>query len=88
MFKLGATLYNTLAAWTAATGNDSHSIVANPLLTSDIPSSVSPAIGSGNKYWGTEERPTDINGKPFPDYFIDIGAVQSTFNPIHPVNIG
>jgi hypothetical protein len=65
------------------------SLNTNPLLDSGYyPTSTSPAIAAGTKYWSTGPRPSDLNGKPVPDYFIDIGAVQSTFNPIHPANIG
>ena len=52
------------------------------------PVSNSLAIGTGTKYWGTGARPTDYNKKPLPDYFIDIGAIQTTYNTFHPTNIG
>lgn len=64
-------------------------ITTNPLLgTNYVPASNSPAIATGTKYWNTGPRPSDLNGKPLPDYFIDIGAVQSTYNTFHPANIG
>jgi hypothetical protein len=43
-------------------------------------------IGLGLKYW-TQARPSDVNGEPLPDTFIDIGAVQSTANAGHPKNL-
>ncbi len=68
---------------------DATDITTSTTLDSNyIPTSNSPAIAAGTKYWNTGPRPSDLNGKPLPDYFIDIGAVQSTYNTFHPANIG
>jgi hypothetical protein len=86
-FYAGPIFWNN--AVVAATTLDTSAITTNPLLDANYaPASNSPTIGAGYKWWGTKARPISKGNKPIPDYFIDIGAVQSTFNPIHPTNIG
>jgi len=60
----------------------------DPLIDSnDVPTSSSPVLGIGTKWWGTNPRPIGANGKPYPDFDIDIGGVQSTHSPHDPINL-
>ncbi len=62
-------------------------VKSNPLLDTNLaPASNSPAIAGGHKYW-TEARPTVYGGEPLPDSGIDIGAIQSSYNTLHPKNL-
>ena len=43
-------------------------------------------IGTGAKYWSGPE-PVGLDGEPFSDIDTDIGIIQSTASPFHPVNL-
>jgi hypothetical protein len=60
---------------------------ANPLLGANYAPTVgSPCLSTGVKWW-SNARPFDVNGEPYPNVDIDIGAIQSTTNSFHPSNI-
>jgi len=44
-------------------------------------------IGIGYKWWGNNPNPVGADGEPFSDFHTDIGSVQSTHSPFHPVNL-
>ena len=90
-FLIGTTSYATVALFNGAV-TVSDCIATDPELTNYAiedyaPDSTSPCIGGAVKWWGTNARPEGYDGEPFPDTFIDIGAIQSTFNVNHPINL-
>ena len=89
----GATVQNSVTGGSATTVATPHvtDILADPLmnpLTYELAAN-SPCIGAGagTKYWGTKPRPSGLDGEPFPDVAIDIGALQSKLNEFHPANL-
>ncbi len=42
---------------------------------------------NGYRFWDTKPRPIDANGNAIPDYFIDIGAIQTQDKQFLPKNI-
>ena len=86
---------NVLGGTDSITQNDgTQTTLTNNDLTSDDPllnsdgslSSSSPLIGIGKKWW-TGAEPVGADGEPFSDMNTDIGAIQSTLGPLHPVNL-
>lgn len=53
----------------------------NPVVAQD-----SQAVEAGHKWW-SGANPIGYNGEPFAGLYPDIGAVQSTHGPFHPVNL-
>jgi hypothetical protein len=80
--------FNTVSSYLAhANVPDSDSFSSDPLLGANYAPTVgSPCLSTGVKWW-TNARPSDVNGEPYPDVDIDIGAIQSTTNSFHPSNI-
>ena len=78
--------YGTLAAWTAATGNDANSIYANPnfvqttyLPPEMFPNTGSPLLSAGTNLGSSVVGTVDFNGHPrVSGSTIDIGAYQAT----------
>ncbi|MCP5016248.1 MAG: hypothetical protein GY938_13395 [Ketobacter sp.] len=63
----------------------------NETLTTNADCSLpsdSDGIGAGVKWWGNSPRSHGVNGEPYPDSQIDIGAYQSTYDENHPANLG
>lgn len=87
--KVGASsVYTTMAAWRGA-GYDTNGQQGTVTIsnTGQPTAGTANPIGTGVKYWGTNSRPSDINGEPLPDTNIDIGCYQSTTNAGHPKNL-
>lgn len=79
---------NILYAHTNTFGYPStNPITTDPMLNANfIPQTGSSAIGAGAPWW-SNARPVDIFDRAYPDAFMDIGAVQSSTNQFHPVNL-
>jgi hypothetical protein len=77
-----------MASWRAA-GYDVNGYQGTVTINDDgsVTAGTANPIGTGNKHWGTNPRPTAINGEPKPDQGIDIGCWQSTTHPFHPANL-
>lgn len=95
-----ATTISTVSALEAAGGVDPLLIANGTVIDSDTVktltdadlialalSASSPVITAGEKWWGDAPRPQGIDGEPFPDFGISIGAVQSKDVPFHPANM-
>jgi hypothetical protein len=92
--RINVTPYANITTWKAALNAISSgmgTLEQSGTVTFDanyVPSAgTANPIETGFKYWGTGARPEDINGEPFPDVSINIGAVQTTNNTFHPKNI-
>ena len=82
--RVGASNYANLAAWTAATTNDSNSIVADPEFVSNTDlhiTSCSPAIGEAIPF-GSVSDDIDFDLRPF-GAAMDIGADENTCTPVY-----
>lgn len=85
----GATVYADLAAFNAALAAAGHDCV-NADLRLDAGhafTAYSEFLGIGYKFWGDGPRPIGSDGRPFSDWGLDIGSVQSSHGPLHPVNL-
>lgn len=60
--------------------------IIDPLDSSDVPVNKGDAFANGIKWW-TGPNPESYSGEPFSDFDTDIGAIQSTYSPFHPVNL-
>ncbi len=80
--------FDTVSSYLAhANVPDSDSFSSDPLLGANYAPAVgSPCLSTGVKWW-SNARPFDVNGEPYPNVDIDIGAIQSTTNSFHPSNI-
>ena len=86
-FNYQAVNYASLAAWEAAEATASDNQEIDPDLNASYePYSSSPCIGAGVKWWSGANL-VGFNGEPFSDFGIDIGYIQSTHGPFHPVNL-
>jgi hypothetical protein len=73
-FIFNSVTYSGLAAWQAASGQDAHSIVADPLLSTDFSLySTSPAIDAGDNSICPSD---DYSGYFRKDRLCDIGAYE------------
>jgi hypothetical protein len=88
--RINATIYETngFTNWQAA-GYDVNGYSGTVTIAEDgtLTAGTANPLGTGIKYWSTNARPSDINGEPFPDIGIDIGAVQSKTHIFHPNNL-
>ncbi len=87
-YVYGGAIKSSFSSWKAsASGLDTNSLQTDPLFGANYAPTVgSPCLSTGVKWW-TNARPFDVNGEPYPNIDIDIGAIQSTTNSFHPSNI-
>lgn len=85
--------YNNGTNTNGANYDNNGDTTGDPLITIDTDEGIytvasnSPLIGGGTKWWGNNPRPTSRTGEPYPDTNLDLGAIQTTYDSNHPVNL-